>query len=205
MKNIYIILLSTNSKMGSLIRLVTRYKYNHVAISLSEDLSNMYSFARYQDNAALVGGFIHEKTSRYVYSPPYIKIFKLQVAEESFETIERKIKEMEGSINKYIYNTYSAILFPIKRNIKIKDAYTCFEFAQYILSDVNLDIFKSIKELDQKLNDLLVFEGKLDTFIKLEEDKNDEYFQKIKFRKVAVATVNHFAELSKRYFEWYNK
>lgn len=205
MKSIYIILLSTNSKMGSLIRLVTRYKYNHVAISLSEDLSNMYSFARYKEHSALVGGFIHEKTSRYINRPPFIKVFKLDLSNESFNKIEEKIKNMEGDFNKYIYNTYSAILFPIKKRVKIKNAFTCFEFAEYILDEVHLEGFRTIKEMDQKLSSIKIFEGRLDKFIKLEEDKNDDYFEKMSFKKVATTTVNHFIELSKRYFEWYNK
>lgn len=199
MNSIYIVLLSTNTKMGSIIRLVTRYKYNHVAIALNKDLSKMYSFARYKKKAALVGGFIHEKPSRYITQPPCIKVFKLDFKKEDYNTIIEKIKKMKSRYSNYIYNTYSAIIFPLKRNVKIKDAYTCFEFAQYILEEPLLDAFKNIKELDNKLSERLIFEGKLDDYINIEENKNDEYFEDVNLKKVAGDTANHFIKLSKRY------
>ncbi len=60
MKDIYVILSATPTKMGKMIRTLTRYELNHASISLTEDLTEMYSFARYRAVNPLVGGFVKE-------------------------------------------------------------------------------------------------------------------------------------------------
>ena len=60
---------------------------------------------------------------------------------------------------------------------------------------------KTIKELDQKLVDSLIFEGYMDDYIQMEYENDHEYFEKLSRRKIAVDTVTHFIELSKRFFD----
>ena len=45
--SVYVILSATELKMGKIIRFLTRYKYNHVSITLDDELRYMYSFSRY--------------------------------------------------------------------------------------------------------------------------------------------------------------
>ena len=43
---IYVVLSDSGSVVSKLLRLFTKAKYNHVSLSLREDLSEMYSFGR---------------------------------------------------------------------------------------------------------------------------------------------------------------
>lgn len=61
MKKIYVILLHTNTIPSKLVRFFTRYKYSHVAISLSRNCDILYSFGRKKIDSIFNGGFVIQK------------------------------------------------------------------------------------------------------------------------------------------------
>lgn len=61
MKKIYVILLHTNTIPSKLVRFFTRYKYSHVAISLSRKCDILYSFGRKKIDSIFNGGFVIQK------------------------------------------------------------------------------------------------------------------------------------------------
>ena len=61
MKKIYVILLHTNTIPSKLVRFFTRYKYSHVAISLSRNCDILYSFGRKKIDTIFNGGFVIQK------------------------------------------------------------------------------------------------------------------------------------------------
>ena len=61
MKKIYVILLHTNTIPSKLVRFFTRYKYSHVAISLSSNCDILYSFGRKKIDSIFNGGFVIQK------------------------------------------------------------------------------------------------------------------------------------------------
>ena len=160
---IYVMLSATELKTGKLIRLFTRYKYNHVSITIDNEFKYMYSFARHHKRPTLYAGLVKESILRYKNSE--IKIYKVPIDSYSYRRLKRYFKILEHSKNKYIYNFLSAFFFLFHKKININKSYTCIEFCVLILSKyakvLNLDEnkFYSIKDLDKMLGKYLIYKG----------------------------------------------
>lgn len=176
--NVYVVLTATNLKMGKMIRFFTRYKYNHVSITLDNELKYMYSFSRRYKKPTLYAGFVKESMLRYENSK--IKIFKIPIDRYTYNKMKRYFKLLEQTKNKYLYNLFSALFFVIHKKVKIDKSFTCIEFTLYTLSRYipKLNIkdyeFYSIKDLDNILNEYLIYEGNFIMSDKLSW-KNDSY------------------------------
>lgn len=161
--SVYVILSATELKMGKIIRFFTRYKYNHVSITLDDELRYMYSFARYYKKPSLYAGFVKESMLRYKDSK--IKIYKIPIDKYTYRKMKRYFKLLEQTKNKYLYNLFSALFFVIHKKVKIDKSFTCIEFTLYTLSryvpKLNIKGYKfySIKDLDNLLNKYLMYEG----------------------------------------------
>jgi len=153
-KSIYVIFFSTPFRIGAVIRKFTKNKYNHSAISLDADFSKVYSFARYNKNNPLYGGFIHESLLRYNNKgmTAEIKICEIPITKEEYENIEEYIQKVNDSKQEYIYNLYSALSYVFEKKIQINKSYTCVEFVLKILSKychiLNIDNNKFYSILD---------------------------------------------------------
>ena len=64
-EKIYLIFSMTTTKVGKMIRRVTKYPYNHVSVSLTPDLAVIYSFARHYKDMPFYGGFVCEGIKRF--------------------------------------------------------------------------------------------------------------------------------------------
>lgn len=166
-KNIYIVFSCTNTKIGAMIRYVTKNKYNHVSIALEGDLKTMYSFTRYRANAPLVAGFSEESPLRYIYDNTDVKICRIPVSEEKYKEVFDYIEEIQKNSKRYIYNYLSALLVPTGRKICIPDAYTCLEFCVHILSKYRVAegisdrSFYNIVDLEKLLEPYVAYEGSI--------------------------------------------
>lgn len=162
-RNIYVMLSATELKTGKLIRFFTRYKYNHVSISIDNELKYLYSFSRLYKRTTLYAGLVKESALRYKDSK--VKIYKIPIDNYSYKKIKRYLNILDHSKNKYIYNFLSAFFFLFHKKINIDKSYTCIEFCILILSRyvkvLNLDEnkFYSIKDLDKILSKYLIFKG----------------------------------------------
>lgn len=97
-KKIYIIQTHTGTIPAKVIRIVTRYKYSHVMISLESNFSKMYSFGRRTINNPLNSGFIIEtKNGQFFkkFSNTECKIYKLTVDEDKYDVLKEILKEYE--------------------------------------------------------------------------------------------------------------
>ena len=91
MNKIYVVLSATPTKIGMMIRTLTRSSFNHASISLTRDLSEMYSFARYRAHNPLVGGFIQEFPQRLTLGKDrdvQIKVFEISVSDIQYQSIK---------------------------------------------------------------------------------------------------------------------
>ena len=176
--NVYVIISATELKMGKIIRFLTRYKYNHVSITIDNELKYLYSFARYHKKTSLYAGFVKESMLRYKDSK--IKIYKIPVDKYTYRKMKRYFKLLEKTKNKYLYNLFSALFFVIHKKVKIDRSFTCIEFTLYTLSryvpKLNITDYKfySIKDLDNLLNEYLMYEGNFIMSDKLSWN-NDSY------------------------------
>ena len=188
-KAVYVILSSTNCNIGRIIRSITRYEYNHVSIALTPDLDRLYSFARYRKNAPFYAGFVQESGKRYVQGgkPANIKMFEIPVSDEKYQEIAGRLEEMSDNKREYIYNLISAMCVPLRRRVKARNSFTCIEFSVAMLANYcdSLEIdgnrFWSIRALQDRLADYLVYEGPYMQKEKTEDWGDDVFLENVNF------------------------
>lgn len=164
-KYLYIIFSSVPTKIGKLIRTITRFPYNHLSISLDPELKSMYSFARRYYSTPFYGGFVHESISRYHIKTKQSQIIlcRIPITSEQFHSLSQKLQTMLENNDRYIYNHLSAITSIIHKNIKLTDAYMCTEFVVEILHSIGIHIdpkaFYSIRDLEKMLHCFVIYTG----------------------------------------------
>ena len=205
-KNIYIVFLSTRSKMGSFIRLISQNKYNHVSISLDDDLHKMYSFARYYKNSPFFGGFVGESILRYCEPgrEAELKIIKIRMSTSRYDSLVEYIKSMENDSASYVYNTLSAVFTPMHRKVSIKNAYTCIEFIIHLLCrcqviDKDMEYkYHSIRDLENMLSRYTVFQGPVTEIARPVGWEADMFCQNKGLVHVMLYTLRNFGRLAYR-------
>lgn len=193
---IYVTFLVTNTNMGKLIRLFTRNRYSHVTVAFDQELSNMYSFARYHINSPISGGFVIEQPDRYLIDNQdvTVKICQIPVSEEEYERIRREITYFHENKEEMIYNTFGAVLSLIRRRLELKNTYTCLEFVTYLLRMKNI---VAIRELERQLERYVVYYGSFRDITRWEQsylDEND-YFRRRHVIGVILDTIFHFKKI----------
>ncbi|MGF6375169.1 hypothetical protein M2140_000203 [Clostridiales Family XIII bacterium PM5-7] len=158
-KKVYVVVSRTNTLVGKVIRIMTKFEYNHVSVSLCEDIQPMFSFARYRGRSFWRGGFVEESWLRYLYQGKdvSIKVFELETETENYEKIKNEIVNMMENAKDYRYD-FSGLLFKKHQQDNNK---TCLSFATEILKmttgNPQLE-FKNIELLCMYLNQYLTKE-----------------------------------------------
>lgn len=149
--NLYIVVSKTNTFIGKIIRFVTHCKYNHVSISLSNELQPLYSFARFNINSPIVGGFVEESWLRYLMNNKNViaRIYNIPIDIEDYERIKDELSNFSHNKSKYMYDTFGAICKKCKK--KKSNKYTCLSFVNKILNEVNIP---SVNSENKNINDL---------------------------------------------------
>ncbi len=163
MKTIYVIFSSTDLKIGRMIRIFTRNKYNHCSICLQEDLSKFYSFSRIYRVNPLIGGFTVESPRRYTLSSrTKLKIVAVPVENERFEAVGSMIKNMNEHGDEYVYNFFSAAAYIFGKKFTRENAFTCAEFTNRVLktAGVNMPKMSNIEQMEAALADFPTWEGR---------------------------------------------
>lgn len=164
-KHVYIVFSATPYKIGKMIRSITKDAYNHASISLDEDLTQMYGFARRYCRVPLYGGFVKESTSRYKPKGinSTVKIHEIPVTEETYRSLETRLNAMYQNRDNYLYNHFSFLAVPLRKPIQIRDAYTCLEFCVDVMHSIGLDVvpgqYYSIHDVLTILEPYAVYEG----------------------------------------------
>ena len=178
MKDIYVVISATKSKMGKCIRLLTNNSYNHVSISFDEDLSDMVSFARYYREMPFYGGYVHESIERY--NDAEIILYKITLDDESYHNVRSEVRKFEENTKDYVYHTINAFLCPFNKEIYIEHAYTCLSFVLTLLNKTQLKLPRiySIKEFMKLIEPFKIYEGSLEEFYLKSDPKYLKNFSK---------------------------
>lgn len=174
---IYIIFSSTPYRIGHMIRRITGEPYNHVSISLDENLTQMYGFARRHYCTPLYGGFVHETSARYLIEKTAadICLCKFPVSAQQYADLEDLFSQMYQNKEHYIYNHLSALSALTHKRIAAKDAYTCVEFCVKVLHGLGLDVdtkqFYTISDLQKLLQPYVIYTGAIP-----QSNKTDTHF-----------------------------
>ncbi|NLW74715.1 MAG: hypothetical protein GX057_07535 [Clostridiales bacterium] len=180
-ERIYLIFSITTTKIGKMMRRVTKYPYNHVSFSFTPDLAVVYSFARHYKDTPFYGGFVREGVRRFCNETGLARILvcAVPVTKEQYECALSYINEVSENKKYYIYNIISAAFAPMHIRIFIDRAYTCCEFAVELLARCKIDgapdprRFCSIEELVERYKNYAVFEGPFNEYKSAVQDYED--------------------------------
>lgn len=190
MEHIYVAVTATPCFTGRFIRTVTNSGYNHVSLCFEPSLKQMYSFARRYKSTPFCGGFVCESQNRYRQKGRVAKLqlFKIPVSDEEYEDIHCRIREFFANNSDYVYNNLSAVISLLHLNIKVKNSYTCVEFATeqlkslIALKGVLVKRFYSVDSLRRALAPFLVYSGPFP--IGTEGWGEDEFNKKLSVRRI---------------------
>lgn len=203
MKSIYIVLSRTSTKISKVIRIFTNSQFNHVSISLDENLNQIYGFTRQQYQTPFLGRLVKESITHYTLNKEDevpIKVYKIPVSDEMYTHVNNKVLEIFND-PEYIYNLFSVISYPITKGFETYKAFSCIEFAMMILKEIGFEVEKPFHQympddLQSILKECLFYEGDI-RGIMSEENIDVHFFDDVSM-KDQFENVTRFYILCKR-------
>ena len=92
MHTVNIILSSTATTPGKIIRFINGYYYNHASLSFDDDYNHFYTFARKYNNTPFVGGYLEEKPiylSRGRKKKVDVRIYKIEISSKQYQQFKK--------------------------------------------------------------------------------------------------------------------
>lgn len=168
MAQIYIVLMHSMTAPAKLVKLATRYKYSHVAISLEKNCDTLYSFGRKKVNNALDGGYSVELRNGEFFKKfknAVCSVYEINVTDKQKESLENLLFDMQKDSEKFKYDFVGAFLRFFKIPITFKNQYTCSYFVAYALEKAEIYRFETpchfiTPKHFEKLNLNKIYEGK---------------------------------------------
>jgi len=210
MKYIYVILSASPTRIGRIIRACTKGSFSHASISLTKDLREMYSFARYRAHNPFVGGFIQEFPQRLTMGKEaevLIKIFEIPLTEEQYNKIRDFVYGIRDDEDRCLYNSLAILGRPFGLGYNTYKAYVCTDFVVKALMQGDIHLRESVAapmtpgEIEQLLDPYLIYNGSLEKYHPApvhDENLIQDFFRKASpFREVYDA-VMHFRQLFSR-------
>ncbi len=152
---IYIVLTRTGTWVSKLIRLITGAEFNHASISLSKDLTMMYSFGRRHPYNPVWGGFVQECPNKGTFKrfpDTTAVVLKVDVSEDTYKDIVTHMDKMMSEQNKYHYNYLGLGFAAIKKPRKKERCYYCSEFVSEVLTKYNVNGAERLPEVVHPMN-----------------------------------------------------
>ncbi|MDD2301075.1 MAG: hypothetical protein PHG30_00790 [Eubacteriales bacterium] len=169
-KYIYLVFSSTPSRFGRMIRFASGARFNHVSLAFDESLRKLYSFGRRKNNIPINAGLVQEYPERFsLRKVDYVgvKIYRIPVTPEQYRLGKLRIRQILND-EKYLYNLYSVLFYPIFKGFYTYKAYTCVEFVIHMMRFMKIyvpTVKPSYKYLPDELESILespgYFEGNL--------------------------------------------
>lgn len=169
-RSIYILFTDTGTLFSKMIKFYTKSPYNHVSISLDENLNELYSFGRKFYYNPLSAGFIKEDIDHGVFfykKDTKCMLYRLTVSEQQFIDITAKIYRFKCFRDHYRYNLLGVMGIALNKRIVRENAFTCSQFVASILTVSGIHAFEKYLEMITP-NDIMeipqleiIYEGKL--------------------------------------------
>lgn len=144
---IYIIQMHTKTIPSRVIKVMTRYKYSHMAISFDKRCNKLYSFGRRKYNSIFHSGFVCEnKNGKFFkkFHDTRCRIFEVTVTKEQYNNLKRIVKQMEENKESLKYDYLGICLRYFKIPVSFKNKYVCSYFVAKVLEEA--DIYKFSKK-----------------------------------------------------------
>lgn len=136
-KYVYVILTKSMTLPGKVIRKFTGGEYSHASLALDKDLNEMYSFARFYYHTPIVAGFTSESLTSLSLGRENdidFKIFRIPVTKYQYRIIKKEIEYFKNNSDKYLYNLFGLIFYPMNIEFNVKDTYICTEWVAKTLA-----------------------------------------------------------------------
>lgn len=169
-KSIYILLTDTGTWFSRMIKLYTRFPYNHASIALDDKLERLYSFGRKVYYNPFSAGFVKERMDQGVFfhhKKTKCCLYKLTVDEEQYEKIEEIIYHFDRLADHYKYNLLGIFAIALNFRLQRNNAFTCSQFVATVLQASGFPFLIKSPELMRPDDFLhlpnleLIYEGKL--------------------------------------------
>ena len=137
MSKIYIVLTYTGTILSRVVKLYTKKDYSHVSISLDKNLTQMYSFGRYNAYNPFFAGFVKESTNSGTFKRfknTTTEIYSIEVTSRQYYKIKQEIRKIERNKQVYRFNRIGLFLAGINyKYTKEKCFYWTF-YGRFIFS-----------------------------------------------------------------------
>lgn len=143
MKSIYLVMSQTGSMLSRTIKLISGKSYNHISISLSDDLNYMYSFGRKYPYNPFIGAFVIEGIDIGTFlrfKNTICRVIKIDITDLQYESLCTNIYDMIENRAKYRYNLLGLFLAAFNVHASFNNKFYCSEFVKYILEKSNIDV-----------------------------------------------------------------
>lgn len=176
-KKLYVMISKTDTGIGSVIRKVSGYPYNHVSMTLDENFRRWVSFARFVQDTPLYGGFIVEPAERFLAKGKTIdiRIFALDLSPSRYEELQELFARAGNPDSGYLYNHLELLTLSFGMRFPVRNAYSCLGFANAVMGTD----YRSIQDLDRQMTPLLHYEGTLNALAPDSGDRSDIYFTRL--------------------------
>ena len=168
-RQIYLVLSQTGSILSKTLKTVTKAKYNHASIGLTDDMKNMYSFGRVHLYNPLSGGYVRESIDSGMFKrfeDTDAAVFMINIPENTYNLIQNHLEEMYTNKDCYHYNKAGLITAFFGHHHQKENYYYCSDFVFEVLTKFEIipaDALSGIvKPIDfyELFKSNLIFEGK---------------------------------------------
>ncbi len=149
-RRLYLVVSQTGTILSRIVKYVTRDKYNHVSISLRDNLDDLYSFGRKNPYNPFKGGLVKESPTTGTFKRFHktkAVVLEVPVTEEVYSLIDKELSDMYEHKEEYHYNYIGLFIAYFGKTRSKKNTYYCSEFVQALLSKYGLGLKKGAKEL----------------------------------------------------------
>lgn len=140
-KDIYILLLRTQSLLSRVIHIATKEEYTHVSIGMASDCTQFYSFARRYTNLPLPAGFVQESIECGMMAKSKdapCALYRLTVSTKSYRALRRKFRKMLPVQKRFQYSVLGTFLCFFGIAYKRRNKYFCSQFVAETLNEVGI-------------------------------------------------------------------
>lgn len=146
-REIYILLIRTQSLLSRVIHIATREEYTHVSIGMESDCTQFYSFARRYTNLPLPAGFVQENIDSGMMAKSKgapCALYRMTIPASSYNTLRRKFKKMLPKQKRFQYSVLGTFLCFFGIAYKRENKYFCSQFVAEALNEAGvLELTKS--------------------------------------------------------------
>ena len=157
---IYIVLTDTKTRFSKISKWITKDPYNHVSLSLTESLDELYTYTLVTKDNGIRGGIMVERKEDLIGAN--YSLYNMYVNEDTWLKLKETLDEMSSNPPGTKYNHLSlinAILGkPVFKNDAI-NAYICSQFVVEVLRRVGISIFDGRDSSTVKPYDLIKFKS----------------------------------------------